>query len=580
MNLKSRFNIPTKTGPSGPSNEKGKMKEKDSSEKPSCHRSVTGSVQSLIKHFSRRDVSGSRNSSGHTAVNNEGKRISSTVTATSSSSWVKLPSPQDDITSTTPSSSTSYYSSSSHIHAVRTPAKEGREEIHQQELSQVSVAETPSPLPSSDTPDTPLTLPKVRGKTNYKEKPSRIPTYSPSSSSKSSETSSPSPKTQIKVNQQGDRPSKIPSSTKPPKTVTSPGGRQPQNVNTTNKSVPGKIGGDRNNRAAVMVRGNTGEGLFQKPLQRQENLKGKIEGQMSKGRSFNTPKTNEPTRQTSRLPRSSEYSAPVASPPKRATNMRASLPAPKAFSTGLSSAQAPRRGSLPASSTQKPSTTATRPSYGNQIASRGKSSAVRSPATNATGRFPLSTNRTQSSTRATSIPQRQLLAPLGPPLPRSQTFNSLAQSQKTKSIASGKGATNKVGRISDVSGRTAHTGPQNGEEYTEVVEYLKATRPSRREIEDKKQQDQWKAKVMSAIERDTASYEVECRIIDAATSAAQNGEESENMMPGLPPPGNIMVAGPFSNSHERFPVHRSIRVAGPLDTDKDRNQDSMVIYTF
>ncbi|GAD94914.1 conserved hypothetical protein [Paecilomyces variotii No. 5] len=556
MNLKSRFHVSPKIGSSRPSKEKGKMKEKDSYEKGSRRRSITESVQSLVKHaFSRRDHVGSRNSSGRTAVNNEGKCISSGTAAASSSSWIKLPSPSDDKTSTSPASSTSsYYSSSSHITAVPTHEKE-QEEIHEQETAQIALPETSSPLPSSDQPVTPLSLPKIRGKTNqHKEEPIRISAPYPSSSSEHSVKSSSSPKTRgkagqkegpskipvpspsrsepvstsssqaakdpEKVVQQGEKPSRLPTATKfSAKAVNSSKGNQPQNSSPENMSVLGRPDGNKNPRAPVTIQGKETEGLFQMPLQRQENLNSKVNGKMFKGITSIAPKTNEASIQTSRLPRSSEHNAPC-SPEKRATNMRKSLPASKTFSSGLS-AQAPRRGSLPPGSIQKPSPAATRPLYGNRMVSAGKCSAVGSPGANATA---LATDRRQSNIRAASIPQRGLLAPLGPPIPRSHTFHSLAQSQKTKCIASVKGVMNKGSRVSDASDRTGHGQSQNGEEYAEVIEYLKATRPSRQEIEDKKQQGLWKAEVMSAIERDAASYEAESHIIDAAISATQNEE--------------------------------------------------------
>ncbi|KAJ9317630.1 hypothetical protein DTO271D3_2096 [Paecilomyces variotii] len=500
MKLKSGFRMSPKIGSSRPL-KKEKEKEKDSCEKPSRRRSLTESVQSLVKHaFSRRDDSGSRKSNGHNMGNNGGKRTSSAKTATSSSSWVKIPPPSDDIVSS-PSSSSSYYSSASHINPVQTPLREEQQETHEEkETSQLSLPEAPSSSPSSDPVATSSRLPKIRGKAGQqKEKPSRIPTPTKTSSAALG-------------------PSKA---------------AQCQGPGTMNTSASEKVDEGKGHCVAAMVVDMEKEGLFKQPLQRQENLRGGIDGKEIKEVTSSPPKNQQAARRTSRLPRSSGHNTPIASPEKRTTNMRMSLPASKSLSTGLSSVQASRRGSLPhtslpSNSTRKLSTTAV--PYGNRKEPAEPYLAVTSPGRNVTGRIAVQTDRRQSNVRASSIAQRQLLGPLGPPMPRSQTFNSFAQPQKAKQIPSGKRIMSKVPRISDVSDRNGHDKPQNGNEHAEIVEILKATRLSKGEIEDEEPKKPRKSDVIDATSRDFEAYEVGSSILEGAKQEIEDEEKSEKMV--------------------------------------------------
>ncbi|KAJ9299267.1 hypothetical protein DTO271G3_2889 [Paecilomyces variotii] len=503
MKLKSGFRMSPKIG-SRPL-KKEKDKERDSCEKPSRRRSLTESVQSLVKHaFSRRDDSGSRKSNGHDMGNNGGKRSSSAKTTTSSSSWVKLPPPSDDIISS-PSSSSSYYSSASHVNPVQTPVREEqqeKQEIHEEkETSQLSLPETPPFSSSSDPTATSSRLPKIRVKAGQqKEKPSRIPTPTKTSSAA------------LGPSKEAHR----------------------QDSGTMNTSASDKVDEGKDHCVGAMVLDMEKQGLIQQPLQRQENLRGGIAGKEIKELTSSPPKNQQAARRTSRLPRSSGHNTPVASPEKRTTNMRMSLPASKSLSTGLSSVQTSRRGSLPhtnlpINSTRKLSTTAVPPSYGNQKEAAGRYVAITSPGRNVTGRIAGQTDRRQSNVRASSIAQRQLLGPLGPPMPRSQTFDSFVQPQKAKQISSGKRITSRVPRLSDVSDRNGHGRPQNGNEHAEIVEILKATRLSKNEIEDEEPKKPRKSDVIEATPRDFEVYEVGSSILEGVKQEIE-GEESERMV--------------------------------------------------
>lgn len=490
MTLRSRFRTSSKCGSRvGPL-----KKEKDSPAKPPRRRSLTESLHNLAKHaFGRRDDSGSHKISGQNAEVRGGKRKSSTTTSTSSTgNMPPLPSSEDMTSSPV--------------------GKVNKEEACEQKNAPwLSLPETPSPLPPSDLLATSSPLPKVRAKIGREQqrRPSRIPTPTklPLGALDFSKTSRSHGLGVMSL---------------------SPSQRTRGSSNTKGKeSVPARISNMDTDSA------------MQKFQKCQENLKEGINRKDTKTATSSPAKNPQTARRTSRLPRTSGRYTPVTSPEKRTASTRMSLPVSKSLSTGLSSVHPSRRESLlPASmyadSTRKPSATTTRLLYGNRRESAVQKSSITSPNNNISGRVAMSTRRKESNVRASSIPQRQLLQPLGPPMPRSQTFDSLVQSRRARPIPSAKEKMGRMPCMSDISDRTALEQTLNdsreSDEYAEIVDVLKATRLSKAGDENEEMRSLKIPDMTETTAYDAVSYEEESTVVDELNKEVEGEEKSDKMV--------------------------------------------------